>query len=354
MKKDKTAKASPILHVERLERPWQTLDPFLVVAHHDDHYPRANGALGPDADLAVRPPGNDFTSIDGWNMYFGRTVPGFPRHPHRGFETVTYVHNGWVDHSDSLGARGRYGHGDVQWMTAGRGINHAEMFPLLDDTAENPLDLFQIWLNLPAKSKFVDPGYQMLWSEQIPTVDNNRGATVTVIAGAYDGHVAPRPPTDSWANAPDNDVAIFHIALQPHGSMRLPAQKPSSNRVLYLFGKGDLVIDGDRVPAGSAVKLDPAKEALLSAADHGTAAFVLNGAPIGEPVVAKGPFVMNTKAEIDEAFADFRRTGFGRWPWSDDGPTHGTNPQSFSDQLEQTTDNAPSVNEPHATKRRAG
>lgn len=325
---------SPIITVEPLQRPWQALDPFLVVAHHDDHYPRANGALGPAADLDGRTPGNDFASIDGWNMYFGRTVPGFPRHPHRGFETVTYVHRGWVDHSDSLGARGRYGHGDVQWMTAGRGINHAEMFPLLDTEAENPLDLFQIWLNLPAESKFVDPGYLMLWSDQVPTIDNGDGATVTVIAGNHDGHAPPRPPGDSWAGDPDHDVAILHLDIRAGGSVQLPPQQPTSNRVLYLFGDGGVTIDGVDVPAGSAVTLDPSAPTQLLAGPVPTAAFVLTGKPIGERVAVRGPFVMNTDAEVDQAFADYRSTGFGTWPWSDDAPTHGADPTSFSDQRE--------------------
>ena len=103
-------------------------------------------------------------------MYHGKTVPGFPSHPHRGFETVTIVRRGRVDHSDSLGASARFGDGDVQWLTAGRGIVHAEMFPLLDMAAPNPLELFQIWLNLPARSKMVEPYFTMFWGPTIPRV----------------------------------------------------------------------------------------------------------------------------------------------------------------------------------------
>ena len=101
-------------------------------------------------------------------MYFGGVGPGFPQHPHRGFETVTFVRNGAVDHSDSLGATARYGVGDVQWLTAGRGIQHAEMFPLRDRSGPNPLDLFQIWLNLPAADKMVEPYFTMFWREELP------------------------------------------------------------------------------------------------------------------------------------------------------------------------------------------
>jgi len=126
---------SPILQTVPLGAQWPTLDPFLFCAHHLDRYPASNGNLGPDAPLTGRTIGQDFAGVDGWNMYHGSSVPGFPQHPHRGFETVTYVRRGWCDHSDSLGAQARFGEGDVQWITAGGGIVHAEMFPLFNADA---------------------------------------------------------------------------------------------------------------------------------------------------------------------------------------------------------------------------
>src|SRR6185437_6969894 len=139
-------------------------------------------------------------------------VPGFPQHPHRGFETVTFVRRGFIDHSDSLGATARFGRGDVQWLTAGAGIVHCEMFPLLDQSAPNPCELFQIWLNLPAADKMVEPYFTMLWNEEIPRVvtadDAGRNTEVTVIAGAL-GDVQPlAPPPSSWASRPVADLAI--------------------------------------------------------------------------------------------------------------------------------------------------
>src|SRR3954469_23203180 len=133
--------------------PWPTADPFLFCVHHDDAYPAGNANLGPAASLAGRNLGQDFEGKDGWRMYHGTTVPGFPAHPHRGFETVTIVRRGLIDHSDSLGAAARFGGGDVQWLTAGRGVVHSEMFPLTERERTNPLELFQIWLNLPAEDK---------------------------------------------------------------------------------------------------------------------------------------------------------------------------------------------------------
>ena len=134
-----------ILKVQKLGFQWQTQDPFLFCVHHEDHYPKGNKEMGPDASLAGRTMGADFEVKEGWRMYHGIKVPGFPAHPHRGFETVTIVRKGLVDHSDSLGAAGRFGNGDVQWMTAGKGVQHSEMFPLLNTEGENPFEFFKFW-----------------------------------------------------------------------------------------------------------------------------------------------------------------------------------------------------------------
>jgi redox-sensitive bicupin YhaK (pirin superfamily) len=159
-----------ILDLEPLGFPWHTQDPFLFCVHHDDAYPEGNEQLGPNASLAGRKLGMDFEGKDGWRMYHGDVVPGFPQHPHRGFETVTLVRRGLIDHSDSLGATARFGGGDAQWLTAGEGIVHSEMFPLLNPTEPNPLELFQIWLNLPSVGKLVPAHFSMLWEQSIPKV----------------------------------------------------------------------------------------------------------------------------------------------------------------------------------------
>ena len=159
-----------ILDIKPLGFQWQTYDPFLFCAYHYDKFPRGNGNFGPAASLAGRNIGMDFEIRDGFRMYHGDKVPGFPAHPHRGFETITIVQQGLVDHADSLGAAGRYGQGDVQWLTAGRGIQHREMFQLVDQQQANPLLLFQLWLNLPAKSKMAPPHISMFWNDQLPRV----------------------------------------------------------------------------------------------------------------------------------------------------------------------------------------
>ena len=151
--------------VSGLQFPFQTPDPFLFAVYHNDEYPAG--------DEQMRAPrrgnGADFDPNAPYRMYHGDRVPGFPQHPHRGFETVTATMRGIVDHTDSLGNAGRYGHGDVQWMTAGSGIVHGEMFPLVHADTPNHLRLFQIWLNLPSRKKMTDPAFVMHWAPDVQT-----------------------------------------------------------------------------------------------------------------------------------------------------------------------------------------
>jgi redox-sensitive bicupin YhaK (pirin superfamily) len=316
----------PVRAIEPLEFPWQTPDPFLFCVHHDDAYPAGNERMGPSASLAGRNIGADFGRKDGWSMYHGDAVPGFPQHPHRGFETVTVVRRGLVDHSDSLGATARYGQGDVQWLTAGQGIVHAEMFPLIERDGANPLELFQIWLNLPRADKLVAPHFTMLWGDAVPrhVARDARGLAteVTVVAGALADAVPRSPPPKSWASRPDTDVAIWTIKMAPGARFTLPAATEGANRTLYFFRGSGLRVGDRSVPPQHAVKLRAGVAAALDNGPDQGEMLMLQGRPIGEPVVQHGPFVMNTAAEIRQAFADYQRTRFGGWPWRDDGPVH--------------------------------
>jgi redox-sensitive bicupin YhaK (pirin superfamily) len=327
MNQAKSKANSTIIETVALGFPWQTLDPFLFCVHHDDKYPAGNDHMGPSASLAGRQLGQDFAPDNAWRMYHGEVVPGFPQHPHRGFETVTIVRSGIIDHSDSLGATARFGRGDVQWLTAGKGIVHAEMFPLLDAGAPNPLELFQIWLNLPAADKMVEPHFAMLWGEDIPrrvfTDAAGRKTEVTVIAGNLDGAKPPPPPPKSWAARADTDVAIWTAHLAAGARWTLPPAQPGTNRMLYVFRGNELQIDGQPVPGRSGNLLVPDRAAeLVAGASDAVEILVLQGRPIGEPVVQYGPFVMNSRAEIQQAMADYQRTQFGGWPWPADDPVH--------------------------------
>jgi len=336
--------APVVLSTEPLEFQWKVLDPFLFCVHHDDPYPAGNAHLGPAASLAGRNLGQDFDAANGWRMYHGQVVPGFPSHPHRGFETVTVVRRGLVDHSDSLGAAARYGHGDVQWLTAGKGIVHAEMFPLLDSTGPNPLELFQIWLNLPAADKFADPHFSMFWRSSIPRRQVRDGAgkvtEVTIIAGRFGDAAANAPPPQSWASRVEANVAIWTLRLEPGARFTLPAAAPGTNRKLYYFKGSSLKIAGLELAAGNAAELRADVPATLENGSAESELLMLQGRPIGEPVVQSGPFVMNTRAEIQAAYQDFRATRFGGWPWPSDDPVHGQEAAHFARHPDGRTERA--------------
>jgi len=328
--------SEPVREIFDLGFPWQTQDPFLFCVHHDDAYPAGNEQMGPAASLAGRDLGQDFAGKDGWRMYHGERVPGFPGHPHRGFETVTIVRRGLIDHADSLGAAARFGRGDVQWLTAGRGIVHSEMFPLLERAAPNPLELFQIWLNLPRADKLVDPYFSMLWSDAIPEhLERDaagRTTSVTVIAGRLGEAVEPPSPPHSWASRPDADVAIWSIRMQPGAAWTMPPARAGTHRTLYWF-RGAALRVGDRAiarPCGVALRPDVAAPLVAGPGPDDVELLVLQGRPIGEPVAQHGPFVMTTRAEIQQAFLDYQRTRFGGWPWPTESPVHGREEGRFA------------------------
>ena len=326
-----------VLEVVPLGFQWPTLDPFLFCVHHDDAYPAGNDKLGPAASLAGREIGMDFAGKDGWRMYHGDVVPGFPQHPHRGFETVTIVRRGLIDHSDSLGATARFGRGDVQWLTAGKGISHCEMFPLVDASGPNPVELFQIWLNLPAKDKMVAPHFTMLWDRTIPRLETP-GVVVRVVAGRLGEAAPPSPPPSSWASRAEADLAIWTLHLQPGATYTLPPAKKGTNRTLYLF-KGGAKIFGRAIKTNSGVVVTPDVEAPI-VAEGETEILVLQGKPIGEPVAQHGPFVMNTRQEIQQAFLDYQQTRFGGWPWPSDDPVHARDAARFAKHADGRVENA--------------
>jgi hypothetical protein len=308
-----------IINIKPLGFVWETSDPFIFCVHHLDNYPAGNDQLGPAVSLEGRYLGQDFTVKDGWRMYHGEIVPGFPMHPHRGFETVTVVLKGLVDHSDSHGAAGRYGNGDVQWMTAGAGLQHAEMFPLLNKSEPNPLELFQLWLNLPKVRKFAKPHYKMLWSEDIPVKTyedaNGKKTEVIIIAGLFDSANAPDPAPDSWAADKPNEVCIWIIRMEPGSKWTIPPASMEVNRSVYFHRGKNLNIAGIDINPYYSIELMADQPVIIENGETETSLLLLQGKPINEPVVQHGPFVMNTPGEIQQAFSDYRKTQFGGWPW---------------------------------------
>ncbi len=306
---------SSIKRIRALGFQWETLDPFLFCVHHEDKYPQGNEHMGPDKSLlSGRNIGNDFNIKDGWRMYHGERVPGFPGHPHRGFETLTVVRKGMVDHADSAGGAGRYGDGDLQWMTAGRGLMHSEMFPLIHSDRENHLELFQIWLNLPKNRKMATPDYKMFWSEDVPNFKHN-DVLIEVLTGSLFGKNAPRPPKDSWAHDPNNHVGVFNFHFDAGAELTLPQSETGINRTLYFYEGDELNVAGKTIPSYHAVDVESSHDITIKNGNKASKVLVLQGRPIQEPVVQHGPFVMNSRQEIQEAFADYQRDRFGGWPW---------------------------------------
>jgi redox-sensitive bicupin YhaK (pirin superfamily) len=314
-----TGNSGAVVNVEPLGFPWKTKDPFLFCVYHADSYPNGNETFGPDASLVGRNLGNDFVLKDGWRMYHGKEIPGFPVHPHRGFETVTVVRKGVVDHSDSFGGAGRYGNGDVQWMTAGKGIQHAEMFPLINRNKPNPLELFQIWLNLPRAKKFAEPHYAMLWNEMIPVYTgkdrNDLSTRIEIVAGSLAGQSAPEPAPDSWAADPVNEVAIWYFQMEPGALWTLPLASSGIKRTLYFFEGDQIKINSRPISAGNSVEVLADQKITIINGQADGRFLMLQGKPINEPVASYGPFVMNTREEIQKTFRDYQETRFGGWPW---------------------------------------
>lgn len=325
---------SPVIEEVELGFPWKTFDPFLFCVHHDDAYPAGDERMAPRPEmLRGRNLGMDFTPRDGWRMYHGRTVPGFPQHPHRGFETLTLARHGFIDHSDSLGAKARFGHGDAQWMTAGAGIEHSEMFPLVRGDGPNRTELFQLWINLPRANKMVPPHFAMLWDETIPKLEfvdeSGHKTRVALIAGKLGEAQAPTPPPHSWASDERSAMQILTIKMEAGARWTLPALAGDAQgvgRTLYYFEGEGLRVGQRAVGSYRGIRLRPDVDAELV---NGTGEkqseaelLLLQGRAIDEPVVQHGPFVMNTVAEIKQAISDYQRTRFGNWPWGKSDPVH--------------------------------
>ena len=316
-----------IKNIEPIGFPWKTQDPFLFCAYHRDEYPAGDEKMGvAEEALKGRAIGQDFMLKDGWRMYHGRQMPGFPYHPHRGFETITINKEGVVDHSDSLGAAGRFMGGDVQWMTAGKGIQHSEMFPLVHEDRSNPLEIFQIWLNLPSTSKMVDPHFKMLWKEEIPKIihkdDAQRITEIDVIAGIINGTKALDTTPDSWAADESNAVGVYTVKMEPQAIWTLPETSADANRSIFFYKGESVMIEGKSVASDHLIQAKADESIKIENGNTEAFLLILEGKPINEPVVQHGPFVMNTQEEIRETMREYGKTQFGGWPWKETEVAH--------------------------------
>ena len=247
-------------------------------------------------------------------------APGEPKgtawHPHRGFETVTYIIDGIFDHRDSNGGGGRITNGDTQWMTAGQGILHIERPPEFLVASGGLFHGIQLWVNLPAANKWNPPRYQDLRAKEATLLTTpDGGALIRVIAGEVAGHSGP--------GSTFTPIAFVHATVSPGAELDLPWPK-DFNALVYVLD-GDGVVGAERHPieshqlavlgAGDALRV--AADAKQQSRHPGLDVLILGGLPIGEPVVAYGPFVMNTKSEIVQAFEDYQSGRLGQIPASD-------------------------------------
>ena len=239
----------------------KNLDPFLML----DHF----GSDNPDEYIA-----------------------GFPEHPHRGFITFTYMLDGHMEHRDSMGNRGDLKAGGVQWMEAASGVIHSEMPKQTDGLMRG----FQLWINLPARDKLSDPAYQEFSAAAIPELAQD-GARVRVLAGEFGG-------TRGVIDDPATDVLYLDVALAAGAGFSLPLDD-ARNAFVYVF-EGSALLAGEALAQHTLAVLGPGDQVGIEAGTEGARFILVAGRPIGEPVVQYGPFVMNTREEIEQAFADYR------------------------------------------------
>jgi len=239
---------------------------------------------------------------------------GVGQHPHRGFETVTIVYQGELEHRDSTGAGGLIGPGDVQWMTAANGILHEEFHSPSFARSGGTLEMVQLWVNLPARDKRAAAGYQTLLSSDIPVValDGDAGS-LRVIAGDYRGHQGPARTFTA--------MDVWDLRLNAGASLQLPVAAGRNAALVVL--RGNVRINGEREAGPSSlVLLDRQGEDVSVEALEGASVLLLSGEPIDEPIVGYGPFVMNSQAEIAESFDDFHAGRFGQMQDEREGAQH--------------------------------
>jgi quercetin 2,3-dioxygenase len=343
---------------------WKTFGMFLYCHHHNEIFPPAyKDTLQPDPKYREgRLMGRDFSGKDNFSYYMGTARAGFTQHAHRGLSTLSIVmerpNSTFIDHFDNQGGCARVGPGDCQYMCAGSGdethplgkgkagIVHSEMFPLVHKNTNNYMSMLQLWIKHDCSRRFMNPTYKMMWRESIPVAkvpvpgEEKLFSEVKVIVGDYYRELMPfpsiPPPKEDYLSDPASQGAVYLINLPKRGAtVKLPPMLTSTaNRALYLFeGEGDLTkvrvseVDNEEENYGylllkQGTSIRPDVEVSLTNEGTGRAnVLVLAAEPVeNESTFIKGPFVGATQADVDQAYADFKETKFGGWPWDRSDP----------------------------------
>ncbi len=333
-----------VLQTEALGFQWQVLDPFLFCVHHDDPYPAGNARWDRPrrsrvvtwVKTSTRPTAGACITVR-WcpASRHTRTAASRPSRSCGAASSIIPIRSAPPRATAT---------GTCNGSRPAEASCTPRCSPLLDQAGPNPLELFQIWLNLPAVDKFAEPHFAMFWKHSIPerVVRDaaGRATVVTVVAGRF-GDASPNaPPPQSWASRADAHVAIWTLRLEPGAQFTLPAAAPGTNRKLYYFRGSALKVSGFELSSRTGAQLRADVPALLENGASESELLLLQGKPIAEPVVQSGPFVMNTRAEIQQAYADFRATRFGGWPWASDDPVHGPDSAHFARHPDGRTERA--------------
>ena len=307
-------KKGPVVKTTRFDMHWDTEDPFIFVSHHEDDYPHGNRQMAPPLqEISGRDLGRDYEKRFGFRMYNGKVVPGFPMHAHWGYETVTLAQLGFVDHFDSEKREGRFGNGDIQWVSASSKYMHDEMYPLVDQDGRNPNDITQIMINLPLASKNRGNQVSTVWSGDVPVVTGN-GAEVKVVCGRFGGHDVRSPNSNSWADG-SRWVRILRMELEPGATLSVDAAPAEANRNVYMVSGDKTDVCGTEMAPYLRATVRPDIDMVMTNGESRAVLWLLEGEPIGEKQASFGPVYLGSTDEVRSAMEDIRRNEYSEWPF---------------------------------------
>ncbi len=310
---DRFRNGGPVIREMITDIHWDIEDPFIFASHHFDLYPVGNERQAPPKEQVDKKDlGNDYYKLFGYRLYTSKMTPGFQLHSHWGYETITLVPQGYVDHFDNLGNQGRYGYGDMQWVTAGGRYHHCEMYPLVHQDRQNPQLVTQIMLNLPLSEKNTPPEVHTVWKEDLVEFEED-GCTFTLLVGNFMGRTAEAPSKRSWAADPAHHVTVLRVLMKPGSTFKL-GKTEAASRNIYLT-EGGATVAGRPYKASTRLKLKTDCEVEITMGDTESEVWLLEGDPIGEKQSRWGPAVLGSDNEVREAVNIIRKEELEEWPW---------------------------------------